>query len=59
MIVTTELDGPEIARVDALAAERGTTREDMLAILILSGIAREEEKAAPPSSERRPKAGVS
>lgn len=53
MIVTACLGGEEIARVDALAAQRGVTREEMLAAIIDTGLAVCEQEDAPPVSQRR------
>lgn len=53
MIVTTCFEPEEIERVDALAQERGVTREEMLAALVLVGVSTCEREAVPPASERR------
>ena len=54
------LEGEDIERVDALAMQRGVTREEMLAMLVHTGLSVCEQEDAPPVSERRPvRAGAS
>jgi hypothetical protein len=47
------LESEEIERVDALAVQRGITREEMLATLVQSGLSVCEQEDAPPVSQRR------
>jgi hypothetical protein len=50
--VTTVLDGENLARVDALAMERGVPREEMLDTLVASGVAACEGDDAPATQRR-------
>lgn len=53
-IVTANLDPDAIARIDALAEERGLTRDEMIIVLVLLGLeAREREpgEGSPPPPE--------
>ena len=60
MTVTTCLEAEDIARIDALAAQRGVTREEMLATLVHVGLPACEQEDAPPISRRRlTRAGLS
>jgi hypothetical protein len=61
--VTTVLERREIERVDILAAERGVSREELLALLVRSGLQVCEAEAtgdveAPPRSRPRLKRGA-
>jgi hypothetical protein len=55
--VCTLLEDEEIERVDALARERGVSREEMVIVIFYAGLAELED--APPVSRARFKAGAS
>jgi hypothetical protein len=52
--VTTVLEDEDLARVDALAMERGVPRKEMLDTIVASGVAACEGDGAP-ATQRRPK----
>jgi hypothetical protein len=56
-LVGTILEGDEIERVDALARERGVSREEMVVVVFYSGLVELEDRE--PVSRARPKAGAS
>jgi hypothetical protein len=55
--ISTVLEDDEIERVDALASERGVSREEMVVVIFYAGLAALEDAA--PVSQARLKAGAS
>jgi hypothetical protein len=55
--ISTVLEDEEIDRVEALARERGVSREEMVVVIFYAGLAALEDGA--PASRARSKAGAS